>query len=221
MKLPRYTGAMNGALVWRLLALDSGAGEARGALRVWAYWERVSERIWPIPAIPGARSSVLRMRLVSHRGRPVQLADGTQVRRGDRVGRLHLDNGAAFQLAHKTSWRLEGAITDDLRALASWVEQQPPPARPVAFHGRTFLGRGAQRLGFACIPCPSTVYIRLFRFYLHGLMVLYSQEGWMRMRRGRARSAFPCDIWMSARELLDGYGSQGNLYRRTRAPDHV
>jgi hypothetical protein len=123
------------------------------------------------------------------------------------VGRLHLDNAAALDLTQKTPWRLESAIVDDLRALASWVEQQPPPSRPAAFHGRTFLGRGAQRLGFTCVLCPPTPYIRLFRFYLHGLMVLYSREGWMRMRRGRARGAIPCDVWMSIGELLARYST--------------
>jgi hypothetical protein len=221
VKLPRYRGATDGALVWRLLALNSGAGQARGALRVWNWWEHLSERVWPIPPIPGTASSVLRMRLVPHRGTTIRLADGTLVCRGARVGQLHLDNGAAFQLTQKTSWRLEGAIISDLRALASWLEQQPVFATPIAFHGRTFLGRGAQRLGFTCAPCPPTPYIRLFRFYLHGLMVLYSREGWKRMRHGRAQSLFPCDIWMSASELLIRYGPIGQRSVTPAASDNL
>ena len=207
VKRLREHGLIHQATFWRFLARDSHEGQARGALRAWDWWERLSEWIWPIPPIPGARSGALRMRLIRQRCGPIRLVDGTLIRRGDLIGELHLNNILALQLTERTPWRLEHAATDDLRALARWVEQQPESKRPVAFHGRTFLGRAAQRVGFATSPCPHTPYILLFRFYLHGLMVLYSREGWRRMRRGRARTGLPSEIWMSTAGLLRSYGS--------------
>jgi len=195
------------ATLWRLLARGSRDGKARGALRAWDWWERLSEWVWPIPPIPGAAAGALRMRVVRHRRHTLRLVDGTVIRRGDLIGELHLNNVLAARLAERTPWGLEGAAMDDLRALARWLEHQPDLQRPVAFHGRTFLGRAARRVGFATSSCPRTPYILLFRFYLQGLMVLHSREGWRRMRRGRPQAAFPTDIWMSAERLLQHYGS--------------
>jgi hypothetical protein len=198
-----------GVTLWRLLARDSRAGEARGALRAWDWWETWSESVWPIPQIPGARCGALRMRFVRYTGRSRRLADGVLIRRGDLIGELHLDNVLALRMAETSPWRFEQAAKEDLRALARWIEQTPSPARPIAFRGRTFLGRAARRSGFVCFPCRRTPYILLFRFYLQGLLVLYSREGWRRMRHTRARTAFPSDIWMSAAALLRNYGSSG------------
>jgi hypothetical protein len=137
----------------------------------------------------------------------VRLGDGTAVRRGSLIGHIHLNNAAAAAVTADALWQLHQMAVDDLHALASWLQQQPPSARPVALHGRTLLGHAARRVGFSCSPCPSTPGMLLFRLYLHGLMVMHSPEGWRRMRRGRVRSA-PCsDIWMSTQEFLRRYGS--------------
>jgi hypothetical protein len=194
------------SILWRLLALDSRDGRARGALRFWDWWERLSEHIWPIPTIPGSSALALRMRLETYRGQPVVLPDGTTIRRGDRIGALHLNNVVSARIGEGTPWPLEAAIMDDLRALASWVETLPPAERPPAFHGRTMFSRAARRMGFATSRCPRTPYILLFRFYLHGLMIIHSREGWRRMTRSGIRKSFPGDIWLSTGELLRRYG---------------
>jgi hypothetical protein len=202
---------VNQATLWRFLARDSREGSARGALRAWVWWESFSEWIWPIPPIPGARWGALRMRMTKCRRGPILLADGTVVRRGDPIGELHLNNALAIQLTQRTPWRLERAGIDDLRALANWLQTQPPSEAPVAFYGRTFLGRAAQRVGFVSAPCRRTPYILLFRFYLHGLMILYSREGWQRMRRGQAQTAYPSEIWMSANQVLKNFSPDLSL----------
>lgn len=195
------------ATLWRLLARGSGAGRARGALRAWDWWERGSEWLWPIRPIPGACSGLLRIRLARYRGPAVRLDDGTTIRRGDTIGHLHLNNAVAAASTPDTPWRLQHMAVEDLRALAAWLAQQQGRRRPVALYGKTFLGHAARRVGFSSSPCPPTPSSLLFRFYLHGLMVMHSREGWRRMQRGRVRCA-PCsEIWMSTPELLRRYGS--------------
>ncbi|HEX6507161.1 MAG TPA: hypothetical protein VF221_05960 [Chloroflexota bacterium] len=196
------------ATLWRVLARDSGAGRARGALRAWDAWERVSEWIWPIQPIPGARSGILRIRLAPYRGSAIRLRDGTVVHRGAVIGHIHLNNMVAASITAESLWQLHHMAVDDLHALAAWIQRQSPTDRPIALYGRTLLGHAARRVGFSSSPCATTPGMLLFRLYLHGLIVMHSAEGWRRMRRGHVRSA-PCsDIWMSTNEFLRRYGNK-------------
>lgn len=192
--------------LWRVLARDSGGGRARGALRVWDMWERLSEWIWPVQPIPGSRAGLLRIRAARYRGPLMRLEDGTALRRGTAVVHLHLNNVLVAQTALDTPWELYHLALKDLRALASWVGQIPEPERPVALVAKTLLGHATHRLGFTCVPSRRTPYLPFFRLYVHGLMIMYGREGWRRMRRGHVRAATCYDIGISTREFLRRYG---------------
>lgn len=123
------------------------------------------------------------------------------------MAHLHLDNSVAAEATPDSPWSTYDLAIDDLHALAAWLGRLPESQRPVALYGKTLLGQATRRLGFTCIQSRWTPYIPFFRLYIHGLMVLHSQEGWRRMERGHVRSA-PCyDIWMSTPELLRRYGA--------------
>ncbi len=98
-------------------------------------------------------------------------------------------------------------IAEDLGALARWAEQPGEMARAEAFMGVTLLGRVGPRLGFTLRERPVTLYARLERFFMEGLLAMYNPEGVSRLKQGATYTTYPVEIWMSRGELLRRYGS--------------
>lgn len=91
-----------------------------------------------------------------YRGPERRFADGTVLHAGDTVGELHLQNRrvlalhawATHPLAVGLAFRRE--LVASLRALALRAARDPAVGSVPAFHARTILTAGAERLGFVC-----------------------------------------------------------------------
>lgn len=182
---------------WLLLRLGpAGGGRAFGVLSVWLGWEALTAWWWRLrPIRPG---SVLRYRVLVHRGPPLSLADGTVVRPGDRVVDLHLDNRALTRMLveeRATPWSLLRRLKEDLAALLR-LGERGKLGEVRALYGMTLFAEPARRLGFEVRPLPRTWRWALVHFYLVGLVALYHPEGWRRAARLRDR-LWPGQVWMS------------------------
>lgn len=167
-----------------------------GILAAWERFDRRRRRIRP--ARPGALVGV---ELRRHRHGPVQLADGTVVRRGDLIGEIHLDNELVrASLAHASWMRLMRQGRADLDAVARWSRSLPEGERPVAYHGATVLWPLAERAGFEIVPRRRTAYVRLDEWFLRWLLVHWSPEGRRRLEQGRSRLR-SAEAWLSRRAL--------------------
>jgi MFS family permease len=192
------------------LAFRTRAGRARGFLRFWPVWERITLLVHPTHPIPHASANVLRTQLTRWRGRPITLPDGTQVARGDLVVELHVNNRALGDvLAHASDWRLLPLIADDLRALVGAVGTPVFPREVRAVYGFTLLSRAAPRLGFTVRSRPHTLRAWLDRVFLMGLLPLYNPRGLDRLEQGTIYTSYPAEVWMSCDELLRRYGDVG------------
>jgi hypothetical protein len=177
-------------------------------LRFWPVWERITVHFRPIVPIPGAPSGVFLMRVDRFRGRPIDLPDGTQVRHGDRIIELHLNNRAITRVASLGPFALLRMMAEDLRALAAWVDGPDGPTDARALYAVTLLSRGAPRLGFTLRERPVNLHNWLERFFMQGLLVLYNLQGVQRLLQGSASGGYPEEIWMSRGGLLRRYGRQ-------------
>lgn len=171
-------------------------------LDVWIGWERLLaawQRIRPI-----REGGVLRYAVRRYSGPPVSLRDGGRVGRGAVILELHFDNGEFTRLtaAGVGALRMVRLVREDLQALARLIEGGA--LGPVAaLHGTSFMAPAAPILGFEYRELPRTFHLRLDRFFMAGLVLLYNRGGWSSVEQHASR--WPGELWMSAGELRRGY----------------
>jgi peptidoglycan-N-acetylglucosamine deacetylase len=161
----------------------------------------------------GRSSSLICVELRRHKGRTVKLSDGIEVRPGDPVIKLHLDNDWIAERRQSSS----GLQTTDLprgathcfkegfRLLAAQVANGKY-GEVIAVYGWTVLHTGARRLGFQVIDLPNTLRIKLARFYITSLMRFYHIRGPQRYKPSRESLKVKA-VWLSKDEFLRIYHS--------------
>jgi MFS family permease len=192
--------------LWRL-ALGTHAGQARGIMRFWTFWEGLTRFLLGIQPVPDAPYGLFHARLTRyHRRRDLTLADGTTLQHGARILELHFNNQALSAAAlQQTPWRLLQMMGADLRALATWL-QAPELADVQAIYGVTLLSRAAPRLGFTVRARPRSLGTWADKIFMTGLLLLYHPRGQERLLQGTTYGSSPCEAWMSRQELLRRYG---------------
>jgi YkoP-like protein len=191
-------------MAWRIIAGGTKPGEPHGLLKAWIGWEQFARHRWPILEIPDAPYGLLCMRIRSYSGETVMLPDSTMVAPGALLGELHCDNRAIFELVNQHGNPFT-ACRADLTSLARWMMQDQLGRQIEALHGSTILTAAAQRLGFTVQEKPITLRRRLERFFFKGLLLVYNQEGLVRIQHGSTADIYPADIWLSRRELFRRY----------------
>jgi len=189
--------------VWYLLRAGwARRGRALGVLDVWIGWERLLaalQRIRPI-----REEGVLRYAVRRYRGPRVRLHDGGRLGPGAVILELHLDNHrfAGLAAAGVRPLGMVRLLREDLHALARLVEGGA--LGPVAaLHGTTFMAPAAPILGFEFRRLPHTLHLRLDRFFMAGLVLLYNPGGWRSVEHHSSR--WPGELWMSTGELRRRY----------------
>lgn len=161
----------------------------------------------------GGSGSIICVELRRHKGHTVKLSDGCEVKHGDPVIKLHLDNawiaerrqpGPALQTAGLPRGVIH-CFKESFRLLAAQVANGRY-GEVIAVYGWTILHAGARRLGFQVIDLPNSLRIRLAHFYIGGLMRLYHIRGRERYKPSRESLQIKA-VWLSKAELLRIYYS--------------
>ena len=168
-----------------------------GVISVWAAWERLMLRRHP--TIPAREGGLFRYRLESYRGPERRLADGTVVRRGDRLVDLHFDNRVMAQMRKEgrfTAWRAVHELRLDVAAIGrAAAKGELGPV--VALHGTSLMGAAGGVLGFESRELPHDLRRAFERYFLAGLDAIYHPSGLKRLE-GQASRRWPSEVWMSA-----------------------
>jgi hypothetical protein len=155
-------------------------------------------------------SGVLVVEVRRNNGHTVTLADGSEIKAGDTILELHLNNNW-FKQRHKLNLTTSRMARDmlvsfahDLGILAKELDDGVF-SNCAALHGCTHIGVAARRLGFQAEELPNSLWKRFARFYISGLAQVYGPR-----RSGASRPNGPVElqeVWLSKRELLRRYGS--------------
>ena len=151
----------------------------------------------------------LRVGVLRYRGPRLALADGTEIRPGDRIGILHLNNERVARLhaaggeTPTAGLKFRRAFVASLTELARRVLATDRYAGVKAFTAQTIFHHGTQRLGFEILPPAGLLRGRFVAAYERHVLGRYHPLG----RRGASRTRFneARAIWISRSELLRRY----------------
>ena len=169
---------------------------------------RVIEHIGPLKA---DNDGIIRFSLRHYKGVTRVLNDGSEVKAGDTIMELHLNNEwfrrrRNLNLSASQSPReFLGCLERDLHFLAEQVASGTFDNNIVALHGSTILHVAARRLGFQVDELPDSLWKKGARFYMSGLMQVYHLRGddvsGLREKPWELK-----EVWLSRAALLSKYG---------------
>jgi hypothetical protein len=183
----------------------------RFVLVFWPMVDRLLSAVEHIRPLTGHSDGVFRFSLRRYKGVTRVLDDGSQVRAGDMVIELHLNNGwfkgmRRLNLSASQSPReILGRLAGELRFLARQVAGGTFGSNVAALHGSTILHVAARRLGFQVDELPDGLWKKGTLFYMTGLMQVYHLRGddvaGLREKPWELK-----EIWLSRAALLSRYG---------------
>jgi hypothetical protein len=169
---------------------------------------RVIEHIRPLTA---DSNGIFRFSIRHYRGVTRVLNDGSEVRAGDNIIELHLNNEwfrgrRKLNLSASQSPReFLSCLARDLRFLAQQMASGTFGSNITALHGSTVLHVAARRLGFQVDELPDSLWKKGARFYMAGLMQAYHLRG-HEVCGLREKPWELKEVWLSRGALLSKYG---------------
>ncbi len=185
------------------------------------WYDRLYRRFHRLQDLSLPEGTVLRLGLARYHGPPVALSDATVIRRGDRIGVIHIHNEGVASLhvaggsSHRGALILLERFRATLRALAGQVTNGSL-ADVRAFTTTTLFFTGMARAGFDVFPLRPHWCGRVVGTYQRGLMASHHPLGRRRFKLDRFVESRA--VWISRDALLQRYGpASKRLTRETGA----
>jgi peptidoglycan-N-acetylglucosamine deacetylase len=182
----------------------------RFLLIFWPVADRLLRVIYHIRPLKDDDSGIIRFNLHHYKGPTRLLNDGSEVKTGDTIIEIHLNNDwfkrrRNLDLSASQSPReFLGCLAQDLHLLAQQVASGMF-GNIRALHGITLLHVAARRLGFQVDELPDSLWKKGARFYMAGLMRGYHLRGdevsGLREKHWELK-----EIWFSRAAFLSKYG---------------
>ena len=176
----------------------------------WPVVDRFLTLVGHIRPLKDDDTGIIRFSLHRYKGPARMLNDGSEVRIGDTLIELHMNNNW-FKRRRKLNlrisqspWEILNCFEQDLRLLAQQVVDGKFGG-VAALRGVTFLHTGAKRLGFQVDELPDSLWKKAARFYMAGLVRIYNLRTDETPKR-RERPTELKEIWLSKAALLSRYG---------------
>jgi hypothetical protein len=184
----------------------------RFVLILWPILDKCLRTISRTKPVRADNSGIIRFNLHPYKGPTRVLIDGSEIKIGDTIIELHLNNDwfigrRKLNLSASQSLReFLGYFAQDLRILAHQISSGIF-GDIAALHGSTLLYVAARRLGFQVDELPDSLWKKVARFYMAGLMQVYHLRGEGVL--GLREKAWELkEVWFSKRALLSKYGPQ-------------
>ena len=162
---------------------------------------------------PLGRDSIICVEVKRHKGCPIKLEDGCEVKPGDPVIKLHFNN--AWITERRRSSSVSGMrgfprgfvsyLKDGLQVLATEVADGRYGGI-VAVYGWTAFHTHANRLGFQVIDLPNTLRIKLAQLHITALRQA-RHIPWLKRHTASRKNLQVKAVWLSRAELLRMHGS--------------
>ena len=184
----------------------------RFVLVFWPVADRLLRALEHIRPLKADYSGIIQFDLHRYKGPTKALDDGSEVKTGDTIIELHLNNvwfkrRRNLNLSASQSPReFLGCFGQDLHFLADQVASGTF-GNVTALHGVTLLHVAARRLGFQIDELPDSLWKKGAQFYMAGLMQVYhlrGDEGSGLRGKGWALK----EVWLSKAALLGKYGAK-------------
>jgi hypothetical protein len=182
----------------------------RFILIFWPLVDKLLRAIYRIRPLKADDSGIIRFSFGHYKGPTKILNDGSEVKTGDIIIELHLNNDW-FKGRRKLNLKASqspreflGCFAQDLRFLAQQVANGGF-GDVTALHGNTILHVAARRLGFEVDELPNSLWKKGARFYMAGLMQVYHLRG-DEVSGLREKPWELKEIWLSRTALLARYG---------------
>jgi len=182
----------------------------RFVLILWPVADRLLRATHHIRPLKADDSGIIRFSLYHYKGSSKVLDDGSEVKTGDTIMEVHLNNEwfkrrRNLNLSASQSPReFLGYFAQDLRLIAQQITSGMF-GNVAALHGITLLHVAARRLGFQINELPDSLWKKGARFYMAGLMQVYHLRGdevsGLREKHWELK-----EIWLSKAALLSKYG---------------
>jgi len=162
---------------------------------------------------PLGQSSVICVEVRRHKGCPVKLRDGCEVKPADPVIKLHFNNAWINEKRRSSSGSgrrvfprgFGSHLKEGMQLLATEVADRKY-GNIVAVYGWTVFDGQARRLGFQVIDLPDSLRIKLARLHISALMQSQSIP-WLKRHTTPCQSVEVKAVWLSRAELLRIHGS--------------
>jgi hypothetical protein len=184
----------------------------RFVLLLWPVVDRLLRVIYHIRPLKADDSGIIRFNLHRYQGPTRLLNDGSEIKIGDTIIELHLNN-AWFKRRRKLNLSASqslreflGCFAQDLHFLAQQVDSGIF-GNITALHGSTILYVAARRLGFQVDELPDSLWKKGARFYMAGLMQVYHLRG-DEVAGLREKTWELKEVWLSRAALLTRYSSK-------------
>jgi hypothetical protein len=181
-------------------------------LLLWPVVDRLLRVIYHIRPLKADYSGIICFNLRHYKGPTRLLNDGSEVKSGDTIIELHLNNDwfkrrRKLNLSASQSLReFLGCFAQDLHFLAQQVDSGIF-GNITALHGSTILYVAARRLGFQVDELPDSLWKKGARFYMAGLMQVYHLRGDIVL--GLRKKTWELkEVWLSRAALLAKYSSE-------------
>jgi hypothetical protein len=172
--------------------------------------DRFLRVIYHIRPLKADGSGITNFNLRHYKGPSRVLNDGSEVKTGDTIIELHLNNDW-FKRRRKLNLRASqtpreflGCFAQDLHFLAQQIASGMF-GDITALHGSTLQHVAATRLGFQVDELPDSLWKKGARFYMAGLMQIYHLRG-DEVAGLREKPWELKEVWLSRAALLTRYG---------------